>query len=99
MLKQKIKRVRLILYLVIVCFFPTHPSKLNMEWQCFLIYSFFVPWPIDPVIIGLMMMMKTEYFKEFDIGLVRLNSALRLSDYVQVDKNNKNTPVNKYKKF
>ena len=62
------------------------PSKLNIVWQCFLIYSFFVPWPIDPVIIGLMMMMKTEYFKEFDIGLVRLNSALRLSDYVQVDK-------------
>ena len=25
-------------------------------------------------------------FKEFDIGLVQLNSALRLSDYVQVDK-------------
>ena len=45
------------------------------------------------------MMMKTEYFKEFDIGLVRLNSALRLSDYVQVDKNYKNTPVNKYEKF
>ena len=31
------------------------------------------------------MMMKTIYFKEFDIGLVRLNSALRLSDYVQVE--------------
>ena len=24
-------------------------------------------------------------FKEFDIGLIRLNSALRLSDYVQVE--------------
>ena len=41
---------------------------------------------IDSAIMGLMKMMKTEYFKEFDIGLVRLNSALRLNDYVQVDK-------------
>ena len=73
-------------YLVIACFFPTYPSKLNMVWQCFLIYSCFVLWPIDPAVKGLMMMMKREYFKEFDIGLVRLNSALRLNDYVQVDK-------------
>ena len=28
----------LIPYLVIVCFSPTYPSKLNLEWQCFLIF-------------------------------------------------------------
>ena len=83
--------------LVIACFFPTYPSKLNMAM---LSYIFLLcPLANRPSYHGFNDDDENGIFKEFDIGLVQLNSALRLSDYVQVDKNNKNTPVNKYKKF